>query len=326
MAPTLNTVFHLTNEEFSRLRSFLEEHQWELTEAPYMRFKAQREKISVCAYSSGKLVVQGAGAPEFIEFILEPEILREKMFANASAEEKPAVPFTPHAGMDESGKGDFFGPLVIAAVFVPDEKTAAELLKIGVKDSKMIKNDSTAIEIARGIRRLVGDRMGVVTIGPEAYNRLYVQMHNLNRLLAWGHARALENLLEKAPECAEALADKFADEHLILNALKEKGRKIRLAQRTKAESDVAVAAASIMARAQFVRALRDLGEKNGVKLPKGAGTEVDAVALELFRKGGAELLSQTAKMHFRTAYKAQGLPVPEKQPWTPYLSYQDAKE
>ena len=106
-------------------------------------------------------MVQGAGSKDFIEFILEPEILREKMFANMDKEEKPAVPFTPHAGMDESGKGDFFGPLVIAAVFVPDENTATELLKIGVKDSKMIKNDNTHIEIAKGIRRIVGDRMGL---------------------------------------------------------------------------------------------------------------------------------------------------------------------
>ena len=320
MPPALNTVFTLAEEEFTRLRSYLEEHGWDLEEAPYMRFKARREKLSICAYDSGKLVVQGAGAQEFIEFILEPEILRERMFENAGSEEKPAEPFSPHAGMDESGKGDFFGPLVIAAVFVPDEKTASELLKIGVKDSKLIKNDNKHIEIAKGIRRIVGDRMGVVTVGPEAYNRLYVRMHNLNRLLAWGHARALENLLEKAPECGEALADKFADEHLILNALKEKGRRIRLTQRTKAESDVAVAAASIMARAQFVRSLRDLGDKHGMKLPKGAGTEVDNIALELFRKGGAELLSQVAKMHFRTAYKAQGLPVPEKQPWSPRSS------
>ena len=318
MASTLkNTVFNLTDEEILRLRALLEERQWELQEAPYMHYKALHEKVSVCAYASGKLVVQGAGAPDFVEFILEPEILREKMFLNMDKEEKTAVPFAPHAGMDESGKGDFFGPLVIAAVFVADEKIAAELLKIGVKDSKMIKNDNTIIEIAKGIRRLVGDRMGVVAIGPEAYNRLYVGMHNLNRLLAWGHARALENLLIKAPECTAALADKFADEHLILNALNEKGKKIRLEQRTKAESDIAVAAASIMARAQFVHSLRALGEKNEVKLPKGAGSEVDSVALELFRKGGVELLSQMAKMHFRNAYKAQGIPVPEKQPWKP---------
>ena len=115
--------------------------------------------------------------------------------------------------------------------------------------------------------------------------------------------------------CTAALADKFGDEHLILQALNEKGRKIRLEQRTKAESDIAVAAASIMARAQFVRMMEKLGEEQGTVLPKGAGAEVDKTAVQLFEEGGAELLGKLAKMHFRNAYKAMGLPPPEKKPW-----------
>ena len=311
-----NYVFVLTDEEITRLRSLLEKRSWNLSQAPYMTFMAKKEKTSVCAYSSGKLMVQGAGASDFVDFLLEPEILREKMFQNQSADGS-VRPFSPHAGMDESGKGDFFGPLVISAVYVPDESAAVELTKYGVKDSKMIKNDQTILAIASKIRSLLGDRMGMVTIGPEAYNRIYHDFGSLNRLLAWGHARALENLLNKVPECTSALADQFGDEHLILNALNEKGRKIRLDQRTKAESDIAVAAASIMARAQFVRMVEKLGSEQGVTLPKGAGPAVDEIAAQLFQKGGAELLGKTAKMHFRNAYKAQGLPMPEKKAWTP---------
>ena len=141
-------------------------------------------------------------------------------------------------------------------------------------------------------------------------------MHNLNRLLAWGHARALENLLEKAPECTEALADKFADEHLIVNALKEKGQKIRLTQRTKAESDVAVAAASIMARAQFVRALRDLGEKNSVKTAEGRGNRGGcrcAGNVPERRCGTSVADVQDALPHGLQG--AGGSPSPKKQPW-----------
>ncbi|MBR4662748.1 MAG: ribonuclease HIII [Lentisphaeria bacterium] len=181
----------------------------------------------------------------------------------------------------------------------------------------MIKNDQTILAVAAKIRTLLGDRMGMVTVGNEAYNRLYTGFGSLNRLLAWGHARALENLLNKVPECTSALADQFGDEHLILNALNEKGRKIHLDQRTKAESDIAVAAASIMARAQFVRVMEKLGQEHGVTLPKGAGVQVDQIAAQLFQKGGAELLTKVAKMHFRNAYKAQGLPMPEKKAWTP---------
>ncbi len=315
-----NFVFELTELEIEALRRLLDERGWELTEAPYMLFRARKEKTTVCVYTSGKLVAQGKGADEFVEFLLEPEILREKMFAASTtvATAVPAEPFSPHAGMDESGKGDFFGPLVIAAVYVPDEAAAAELLKIGVKDSKQIKSDRTILGIAGSIRKLLGDQMGVVTIGPEAYNRIYGQFPSLNHLLAWGHARALENLLNNVPQCPAALADKFGDERLILRALNEKGRKIRLDQRTKAESDVAVAAASIMARAQFVRMMEKLGEEHGVTLPKGAGRNVDETAAALFEKGGRELLEKVAKMHFRNAYKAMGLPMPEKKKWQPH--------
>ena len=310
-------MFVLTETEMNRLRSLLEERSWELSDAPYMLFMAKKEKTSVCAFASGKLTVQGAGAPDFIEFLLEPEILREKMFRNPAGD--TAAPFAPHAGIDESGKGDFFGPLVVAAVYVPDEAAALELMKIGVKDSKLIKNDQTILSMASKIRTLLGNRMGMVTVGNEAYNRLYAGFGSLNRFLAWGHARALENLLNNVPECTSALADQFGDEHLILNALNEKGRRIHLEQRTKAESDIAVAAASIMARAQFVRMMEKLGREQGVTLPKGAGPQVDEIAAQLFQKGGADLLGKMSKMHFRNAYKAQGLPMPEKKAWTPKM-------
>ena len=302
----------LNEEQTERLRDALTESCWELSDGDYCHFKARKEKTSLAMYRSGKLVVQGAGTSDFVEFILEPQVLLRCL-------EKPEEePFSPHAGIDESGKGDFFGPLVVAAVYVPDESAALDLMKYGVKDSKLIKNDQTILAVASKIRARLGDRMGMVTIGPEAYNRIYHAFGSLNRLLAWGHARALENLLNNVPECTSALADQFGDEHLILNALNEKGRKIRLDQRTKAESDIAVAAASIMARAQFVRIMEKLGSEQGVSLPKGAGPAVDEIAAQLFQKGGAELLGKTAKMHFRNAYKAQGLPMPEKKAWTPH--------
>ncbi|MBO5724418.1 MAG: ribonuclease HIII [Lentisphaeria bacterium] len=301
-----NLVYRLSKEESALLRTILEEQCFQLEEAPYMYFKASKEKNTVCSYLSGKLVIQGKGADEIREFILEPLVLKEKAFAEQKTEE----PFSAHAGMDESGKGDFFGPLVIAAVYVPDEESASKLKEYGVRDSKLIKSDQAIMETASKIRSLLKDQMGMVTIGPEAYNRIYHSFGSLNRLLAWGHARALENLLQNVPECPRALADKFGDEQLILRALNERGKKIRLDQRTKAESDIAVAAASIMARAQFVRSMEKLGETSGMKLPKGAGLQVDETAALLFEKGGTELLGKVAKMHFKNAWKAQGLTPP----------------
>ena len=149
-------------------------------------------------------------------------------------------------GIDESGKGDYFGPLVIAAVFVTPA-LEQDLALMRVRDSKKI-SDARILEMAPDIRLLCPHSL--VAIGPQRYNELYAKIKNLNRLLAWGHARALENLLQKV-DCDLAIADQFGDERLILNALQEKGKQIRLVQRTKAESDLAVAAASIGCPAPF---------------------------------------------------------------------------
>ena len=301
---------------FGRLKEALDARSWDFSSLEHAAFKASKAGTNVVAYNSGKLVVQGKGGQDFVEFILEPEVLGELAFADGvAALEKakaPPVPFEAHAGMDESGKGDFFGPLVVSAVYVPDDNIGKQLLNAGVRDCKEIKNDAQLQKIADSVRRIVGGRFSIVAIGPESYNRFYDKIGSLNRLLAWGHAKSLENLLEKASDCKMALADKFGDEKLILNALGERGRSIKLLQRTKAESDIAVAAASVLARAEFLRRLKTLGEANGVKLPKGAGAPVDAVAKALAVQGGPELLAKVGKMHFRTSYRALGMPEPPR--------------
>lgn len=295
-------VCTLTKEQIALLKEILCAASCELKAAPYCEFKTEYHEASIAAYSSGKLVVQGKGTGEFVDFLLEPQILKEDAFAGMIAESE----FFPHAGIDESGKGDFFGPLVIACVFVEDRAAAEKLASLGVRDSKAIKSDAKIAQIAQQILPAVNGQAAVVAIGPEAYNRFYDNIRNLNRLLAWGHARTLENLLEKVPACTSALADKFGDERLIRNALMEQGRKIELRQQTKAESDIAVAAASILARAEFVRRMSLLGKEVGMELPKGAGPQVDKVARSLAEQGGRALLSTVAKMHFSTAAKALG--------------------
>ncbi len=295
-------VCTLTKEQIALLKEILCAASCELKAAPYCEFKTEYHEASIAAYSSGKLVVQGKGTGDFVEFLLEPQILKGDAFAGMIAETE----FFPHAGIDESGKGDFFGPLVIACVFVEDRAAAEKLASLGVRDSKVIKSDAKIAQIAQQILPAVNGQAAVVAIGPEAYNRFYDNIRNLNRLLAWGHARTLENLLEKVPACTSALADKFGDERLIRNALMEQGRKIELRQQTKAESDIAVAAASILARAEFVRRMSLLGKEVGMELPKGAGPQVDKVARSLAEQGGRALLSTVAKMHFSTAAKALG--------------------
>jgi ribonuclease HIII len=220
--------------------------------------------------------------------------------------------FQPHAGIDESGKGDFFGPLVIAGVYT-DGDLPRQLLDLGVKDSKLITSDKKALDMADAIKDAVTlDRFNIIVLTPEKYNDLYVKFANLNRLLAWGHATVIENLLTRWPQCPRALSDKFAHESLIQRALKERGKGIKLEQRTKAESDIAVAAASVLARAAFLTRLKFLGEKFGVELPKGASAQVKAVAREIFRKHGAEALKSVCKFHFKTFAEVTGqLPLGE---------------
>ena len=198
-------------------------------------------------------------------------------------------------GIDESGKGDYFGPLVVAAVFV-DATTEGELALMQVRDSKKI-SDGRILEMAPDIRTICPH--SIIAIGPHKYNELYAKIRNLNRLLAWGHAKALETLLERV-SCVRAISDQFGDERLILNALQEKGRKIVLEQRTKAESDLAVAAASILARAEFLLRLERLSDEVGTTLPKGASPAVELAARMVIKKHGQERLDSVAKLHFKT--------------------------
>jgi ribonuclease HIII len=296
-------TFKIDAAQAAKLRAILEGKGFAFREVPYALYGAQKQKLTVNAYTSGKLLVQGRGAQEFIEFTIEPEIIGEAKLGYDEIH-NPEM-FQPHLGIDESGKGDFFGPLVVAGVYV-DGDLPRQLLDLGVKDSKQIGSDKRALDLAEEIKQLVGPRFNVITILPERYNELYLKFRNLNRLLAWGHAKIIENLLIRWPDCPRALSDKFADESLIRRALQERGKKILLQQRTKAESDIAVAAASILARAAFLERLKFLGEKVGVPLPKGASTQVKAAALEIVKKSGSDALKSVAKFHFKTYQEVVG--------------------
>lgn len=200
-------------------------------------------------------------------------------------------------GIDESGKGDYFGPLVIAGVHVPPELEGS-LREAGVRDSKTL-SDTRAAVLSGTIRRICPHT--VVAIGPERYNSLYASFNNLNKLLAWGHARALENLLAEVA-CKRVVADRFGDERFLANALMKKGRRVTLIQKPRAETETAVAAASIVARAEFLRRLQALGDRYGRPLPKGAGAVI-AAGKAFVRQHGPHALGQVAKLHFRTTHQ-----------------------
>ncbi len=200
-----------------------------------------------------------------------------------------------HIGTDESGKGDYFGPLVVAGFFMAAGQ-AEVLRELGVKDSKRT-SDNRVREIAAVLKR--GYPHSVVAVGPEKYNDLYDKLRNLNRLLAWGHARVIENLLAEIP-ASLVLTDQFGDERFVREALMKHGRTVELVQKPRAEEDPAVAAASILARAEFLWRLRSLSEAAGLELPKGASPLVETAARELVRRDGAGALRRFAKIHFKT--------------------------
>ena len=315
--PLTSYTCKLDDAQAAALERHLRENGFRPREVPYARFAGEKDKLNVVFYTSGKLVVQGKGTQEFIEFTLEPEILQQARLGYEAVLNPELL--LPRLGIDESGKGDFFGPLCIAGVYV-NESVVRHWQDAGIKDSKHISSDRRIGELAKVIRETPGCVSSVVPIGNEAYNRLYTKMRSVNTLLAWGHARVIENLMGQRqrmdPAPVRAISDQFAaSKDTVGKALMSLGREIELIQRHRAEEDLAVAAASILARDEFVTRLAKLEKEFGLDLPKGASAAVDAAAKEFIARHGADNLVRVAKMHFRTALRAQGLPEPPKREW-----------
>jgi ribonuclease HIII len=292
----------LDDTQMEKLRAFGEARGWMPFEVAYTRFafKADHLRINVAAYTSGKVVIAGKGTEDFVRDTLEPEILG----AATLGYDEVLHPdwFEAHAGLDESGKGDFFGP-VIAATVIAEKSAIDAWRKAGVQDSKKV-TESQIIKLDKLIRETRGVVVRTCFCGMAKYNDLMSRPGaNLNRLLAWQHATALEQALvvKRVPW---GLLDQFTEQPLVQRELTKKGvQDFELRMRTKAESDPVVAAASVIARAEFVRQMHALSKKFGAKLQKGAGPLVKAQALEIIQKFGARALGDFAKLHFRTAYE-----------------------
>lgn len=303
MALTSHTA-PLTPAQAARLREVLEERGYEFEEKPHTLYAAKKGKLNVAVYAKGpKVLIQGKETEDFITFLLEPEVLGEARLGYE--EELDPEMFAPHFGIDESGKGDYFGPLVIAGAYT-DAPVARALKAAGVMDSKRISSAKRIRELAAKIREVPGIATSVVAIGPERYNQMFSSFGNLNRLLAWGHAKVIENLAAQRPQCPRALSDQFARPEVLARALKQQGVTIQLDQRTKGESDVAVAAASILARERFIDWIDKTSSAGGVTLPLGASAAVIDAAREIVSRHGLEALSKVAKLHFKTTAAVTG--------------------
>ena len=275
-----------------KLRADLEAQGFELSKPPYTLLSGKKKGVSCTLYESGKITVQGKEMEAFIEFYLEPEILKEFRFSHAET----LLDLTPRMGMDEAGKGDFFGPLSVAALYA-DGDGIKKLLEWGVRDSKRF-SDESILKLAGKIRPAFA--YTVIRLFPAKYNELYGKFKNLNRLLAWAHTAALADLSQKTG-CKEALLDQFADKSVVEKQVAQKKLDIHLVQRVRGEEDLVVAGASILARAAFLEGMKILSEEYGLELPKGASSAVKVAARALISKLGPDVLPKVAKIHFKTA-------------------------
>lgn len=307
----------LDDAQMAKLKAVCVARGWTPFEVAYTRFafKAEHLKVNVSAFTSGKVVIAGKGTEDFVRDVIEPEVTGTAKLGYDEVLHPEW--FEAHAGLDESGKGDFFGPL-IAATVIADKPAIESWIKAGVKDSKKIAE----LQIFR-LEKIIRETRGVVVrtrfCGMPKYNELMAKPRaNLNLLLAWMHAGALmEALAEK--RVPWGLLDQFSEQPLVQRELAKKGLEgFDLKMRTKAEEDPVVAAASIVARAEFQRQMGELSKKFGERLQKGAGPLVKEQGARIIEKFGARALGEFAKLHFRTAYevvktagKLDELPLPE---------------
>lgn len=281
----------ITQLQAKKIKELLTKRNATFDVVQYSLWRAKTSSYQAIFYTSGKLLIQGKEVDSIaqeIDEILGIKSTTEQATLIECNEEK-------YIGTDESGKGDFFGPLVVAGVQV-DNTNKQKFIDLGIKDSKKL-DDKKILILANQIK--ANAVHSVIVMTPIKYNELYNNFKNLNKLLAWGHARAIENILEKSP-CNYALADKFGDESLIKNALMQKGKNIILNQMVRAEADIAVAAASVLARAEFVKRMQELENKYELPLSKGASSKVVEQAKEYVRTYSFERLNEVAKMHFKT--------------------------
>lgn len=290
------------------IRTFARAGGFSFEDRAHAFFLARRPGVTLTAYASGKLLLTGSAAEEYAGVLagnglVEPTSPGAPTRARHAGARDAAAP-TPRIGSDEAGKGDYFGPLVVAAVLVPDAATEAHLASRGVRDSKTVPDAEAAL-----LGSLVSARCphAIARLAPVDYNAEHARVGNLNVMLARAHARSIVDLIERHPDARRVTVDRFATRNPVTAALRRRGQEIEVDEVAGAEArDLAVAAASLLARAEFLRDLASLSERWGMRIPKGAGPPVIVAGREFVRRHGADALGQVAKTHFVTTGRIVG--------------------
>lgn len=284
----------------ARLKADLERGAFDFRAVPHALFSVKGEGVVATAYASGKLVVQGDHPAEFLTRYVEAADAVSQAAAPAPrpAAAKPAAEtYVTMIGSDESGKGDYFGPLVVCAVRLEPEQSLA--MEGGpVRDSKQV-SDEACLRLGAALRGSLPH--AIAQLAPPDYNAAHARYKNLNPLLADLHAKAIREL---ATPGMRVLVDQFANAKVMEQALK--GTDIQLIQHPRAERVPAVAAASVIAREVFLNGLRELSEEFAVDLAKGAGSPVDQAARKFVALHGMGKLGSVAKLHFKNTQKIPG--------------------
>jgi ribonuclease HIII len=279
----MTTTLELPPDRIRELKQTLVEEGFEIRPLEHAHYQARGKEVVVNAYRSGKVVVQGKGELEF---------LSAHGFAAASA---PTLD-EPVAGSDESGKGDYFGPLVVAAV-VAEPSQVEELHRAGVKDGKKL-SDGAIKRAAFAVRNVCP--YAVRILNPAEYNQRHADEGNVALFLSTLHAEAIAEAVAAADRCERVVIDQFTFSERLEAALEQQGIDLPVEIRPRAEDNPAVAAASVLARAEFLVGLSELGYEQGLELPKGASAKVEKVARGIYQAGGMEALRGIAKVHFKT--------------------------
>jgi ribonuclease HIII len=301
MAPSPVTSYTCKLDEMhlQKLGDRCEFNGWEFYEVPHSQFAYRSSHLNVVAYNSGTVVIQGRNTEDFVQNTLEPEITGKIQLGYDEINHPDW--FEEHGGMDESGKGDLFGPLVSVCVIGGREQVIA-WIQAGVKDCKAIGSDEKIFALEKVIRNTSGAIVESFLLSMRKYNELYGGFgENLNRLLAWYHSKSLSNALQLRP-VDRVLLDQFSKQPLVQQFFRN--QKVQIHMRPRAEEDPVVAAASIIARAEFIRALKALSQNAGETLHRGAGNEVLEQAKALAKKVGTDHFGDFAKLHFSTAQQA----------------------
>lgn len=289
----------MPSAEAPAVRAFFVEHGFELQEQPHAFWQARGPGCIATFYRSGKLLLQGKEAEVYRGLL--GDVSADALPYHAALKLHPKPLPVEWVGTDETGKGDYFGPLVVGGAVV--KRDQLELLAtLGVGDSKSIANSRIG-DLARQVEAACVTR--VMVLKPAKYNALHASFGNINKLMAWCHGKIIEELLE-ATSADFVLVDRFAKDETMKRALGERGKAARFAQRPKAESDPAVAAASIVARAAYLRTLNAIGRPYGMKLPGGAGAPVLTAGRQFIEQHGRAQLGEVAKLHFSTTQQIGG--------------------